>query len=250
MCGLLVVWVHAWRWFPWRDDFHGLWLVILLRPSSWLLNILNQVVSSSAVLRVIKEAVHGEIGSCWVAGLGMSMLLLVHHRHLGFYLLFRDSLVLCTNWVWSNGAHGRSCKTTNCALYFFHLRLDVLLLTATAYVLNVDVFVSVSNCGRVFSLSWLTSIFAVSEKCSEKAFTVICTFPALIQIVHYSFVFSLMFLISLINGIHILRIEVHSILVIPRLMGFESYWLTKITHFGGWLSLFIFGKTWSWSFEF
>ena len=226
MSGLLVVWMHTWWWFSRGHDLHSLLLLILLWPSSGLLNFLNQVSTSSAVLGVVEEAIHGKVGPCWVARLGNSMLLM-HNWCLYFDLFFWS---LGTNWVWSNCSHSCGGEPSDCTLNLFHPRLGGLLLAAIE-VLNVDILIPVSHSSWILSLSGLTSSVFVPEKCSEEAFLFIISFPALIQILDIFFGLTLVFLISLIYGVHILRVEVHSVLVLSRVMCFKCYRLvSRITH--------------------
>lgn len=248
MSRLLVIWMHTWWWFSRGHNLHSLLLLILLWACSWLLDFLNQVSSSSAVLRVVKEAAHGKVGPCWVTSLWMSMLLM-HNWNLSFDLLFWN---LGTNWVWPNSSHSCGGKTSDCTFDLFHLRLDVLLLSAmTVDVLNVYILIPIPHSCWILSLSGLTSSVFIPEKCSKEAFTVITRFPALIQILEIFFGLTLVFLISLIYGIHILRIEVHSILVFSRMVIFISHWLSMlIIHFKLMILVLFFAKSWRWIFEF
>ena len=217
MSGLLVIWMHAWWWFSRGHNLHGFLLLILLWACSGLLDFVDQVSTSSAILRVVKEAIHRKVGPCRVATLGVRMLL-VHNWNLSFDLLFRS---LGTNWVWSNSSHSWSGKPSNCTFNLLHLRLDDLLLSSMAGdVLNVDILISVSHSCWILSLSGLASSVFAPEKCSEEVFTVIISFPALIQIMQIFVRLTLVFLISLVDGVHILRVEVHPILVFSRMVLF------------------------------
>ena len=245
MSRLLVIWMHSRWWFSGRHNLHGLLLLILLWACSGLLNnIWNQVSTSSAILWVVEEAIHGKVGPCWVATLGMRILLL-HNWCRCFDLFFWS---LGSNWVWSNCSHICGGDPTHCTLNLFDLRMDVLLLTATN-VLNVYILIPISHSCWILSLSGLTSsVFCWPKKCSEEVSWVIIRFPALIQILDIFFGLAMEFLISRVYGIHILRVEVHSVLVLFAIMLLKCYWLSIITHF---MSTFLFlflqipeGKFW------